>query len=474
MRVAGIFVPGVAMVLLAGSTHAELAPHLSVTGADVATVEITDARRAVESAAWDDLARTPRGPGVYALRARVGGVDAVEVPACAGRRNVRLNGARVQTQNPGPLVVRLPPGGATHDLTFEVVVSAYEKRIACGAAMRGGTARATTEGLGLMTFASPHGALGGGRAVVYVPPGHDSAKPAAVLVGAHPWGGSPWTYAAYAELLHAAAVRDVVLLMPSALGNSLYTAPAEDEVVRAIDALSAHVAVDPRRVSIWGASMGGAGATTIGLHRPDRFATITSLFGDSRYDLSTYVRAILKDEAAAHAVNALDVADNARHLPVWLIHGEDDRVSPITQSLMLARALTERRYAVRFDRIPNAGHEGPLVARFAAEIVEGAASAHAPENPSRITFKSVRAQDTDAYGVHIERAGGDAFVDVERRTDGIHVLQATGIKSIAFARGALGAPDGAPIVVDAPVTPISVRWQTATDAGADAPSGAPR
>jgi len=259
--------------------------------------------------------------------------------------------------------------------------------------------------------------------------------------------------------------------MPSGLGNSLYAAPAEDEVLRAIDALSAQIAVDPRRVSIWGASMGGAGATTIGLHHPDRFAAITSFFGDSRYDLSTYVHAILRDEAAAHAVNALDVVDNARHVPVWLVHGEDDRVSPITQSSMLARALTERRYALRFDRVPNAGHEGALVARFAAEIVDRAADLRAPERPARVTFKSVRAEDKDAYGVHLARAvpgggggsSGDAFVDVERRADGVHVLRASGVKSITLDKGALGATGEPPIVVDPGVPAIDARWATAGD-----------
>jgi len=353
------------------------------------------------------------------------------------------------------------PDPGMHELLVDVAVSGYEKRIACGAPPRTGTVKPSKEGLSLLTFTSPQAAAGGGRAVLFVPAGHDTSKPGALLVGTHPWDGSVWTYAAYAELLREATAKDVVLLMPSGLGNSLYTAPAEDEVMRAIGELTAQVAIDPRRVSIWGASMGGAGATTIGLHRPDRFAHVTSLFGDSRYDLSTYVRSILKDDAAAHAVNALDVVDNARHVPVWLIHGEDDHISPITQSSMLARALTERRYAVRFDRVPSAGHEGGLVARFLPEIVARAADAHVPEHPSRVTFKSVRADDTDAYGVHVTRAGGDALVDLERRADGVHVLRASGVKAITLMKGALGAATDAPIAFEPGVPVVPAHWDTA-------------
>jgi pimeloyl-ACP methyl ester carboxylesterase len=275
----------------------------------------------------------------------------------------------------------------------------------------------------------------------------------------HPWTGSIWTYAAYAELLDEAAARDVVLLFPSGLGNSLYTAAAEDEVLRAIDALGARVAIDPARVSIAGASMGGAGATTIGLHHPDRFAGVTSWFGDSRYDLATYVRPILRDEAGAHAVNAADVADNARWVPVWLIHGEDDRVSPIAQSEILARELAQRGFAVRFDRAPGFGHSGALVAKFAREVVARAAEARAPRFPARVTFRSVRAGDRGAYGVTIDRdATGDAYVDIERGDDGIvHVHRADGVRGISLAPGALGAQPGASVMVDA-TGHVPVTW----------------
>src|SRR4029079_18172424 len=102
--------------------------------------------------------------------------------------------------------------------------------------------------------------------------------------------------------------------------------------MRAIEAVEKEVSVDRQRVSLWGASMGGAGATTISFHHPDRFAFVTSYFGDSRYDLTTYVRNLVGGEEGARRVNALDVLENARHLPVLLVHGEDDHTSPMRQS----------------------------------------------------------------------------------------------------------------------------------------------
>jgi hypothetical protein len=207
--------------------------------------------------------------------------------------------------------------------------------------------------------------------------------------------------------------------------------------------------------------MGGAGATTIGFHHPDRFASVTSFFGDAKYDLATYVRALLPDEDAAHRVNAMDVVDNARHLAVWLIHGEEDRTSPLRQSEILARAMRDRGFPVRFDRVPGFGHAGALVARFLAEVVSVAARARTPRSPARVTYRSVRPWDRGAYGVRIVRASGrgDAFVDVERRDDGVHVRRVEGVRAIALSPGALGTSSSAPPPLVDDTRSVDVRWE---------------
>jgi pimeloyl-ACP methyl ester carboxylesterase len=455
----------VAAALVFGAPRAALAvtleAHAAVKGVDIATVGVRADKGTWQETSWDALDATPRPPGLYELRLRVEGPAngaTVALPHCAGRQRLVLDGAEVPS-SPGPVVAGIGPGA--HDVVIVVKVSAYEKRIACGGRPRLGTLVTTREDLGLLSFSSPYAAKGGGQAVVYVPWGHDLTRPSALLVGLHPWNGTVWTYAAYAQLLREAQARDVLLLMPSGLGNSLYTADAEDEVLRAIDALADVAAIDPRRVSLWGASMGGAGATTIGFHAPDRFASVTSYFGDSKYDVSTYVRSILPDDPTAHLVNALDVVDNAVHLPVWLVHGEDDRTSPIRQSAMLAQAMADPRFSVRFTRVPGMGHEGPLVAKFLAEVVARAATARVPEPVTRVEYRSVRPWDTGAYGVHLVRrsAKGDAFVAVDARADGVHVTRAEGVRAVVVDPGALGTPAARPpaITVDG-VPGVEARW----------------
>jgi enterochelin esterase-like enzyme len=440
---------------------AALAPHVDVDGADVTEAEVRHGAAHWKKTTWDALGQTALLPGPYDVRIRflVDADDgAIALPACADRRSVSLDGRKIAE---GPTPMTSPVASGWHEIVLAFVVGRYERRVACGERPRVGRAVRTIEGLGLLRFDSPYASRGGGEAIVYVPPGHDMQRPGAVLLGTHPWNGSIWTYAAYAELIGEARARDVLLLMPSGLGNSLYTADAEAEVLRALDALSSVARVDSHATSIWGASMGGAGATTIGFHHPDRFASVTSFFGDSRYDLSTYVRAILHDEPSAHLVNALDVVDNARQIPVWLVHGQDDRTSPIAQSQELAEALRQRHFNVRFDAVPGAGHDGALVARFLPELVALASRARTPDRIARVTYRSVRPSDLGAYGVRLERLEGvgDALIDVEREPDGVHVRSAQGVRRITLVPGALSTDPAQlpPIIVDA-APPVDAAW----------------
>jgi len=438
-----------------------LSPHVEVRGVEVQVIDVRPAGGAWKSIPWSDLDRDVVPAGRCELRLRIEAASrALQFPPCAGRQALRLDGRDVLVAD-GPVVVGLSAG--PHEVIVELRISSYERRVACGEPVRIGDPVDGVEGLGLMRFASPHANRGGGQAVVYVPRGHDLNRPSPLLVGTHPWNGSMWTYTAYDELLSEAQRRDVLLLLPQALGNSLYTADAEDEVLRAIDALSAAVAVDPQAVSIWGASMGGAGATTISFHHPDRFAMATSFFGDSRYDRATYAGLILRSDAAAHVVNALDVVDNARHLPVWLIHGEDDRTSKIAQSEILAEAMRRRGYEVRFNRVAGTGHDGSLVARFLRDVVDAASVARVPSRVGRVTYRSVRPNDVGAYGVVIERSPGasDAFVDIETRGGVVHVRKAEGVRHVHLARGALGTDPAQPptIVFDEPGPQADAAWQ---------------
>ena len=438
--------------------------HATVTGASVDIVDVRHVGGGAMRESFSALSSEPRPVGIYTVSFHVdAGAAAIEIPPCAGRQEVRIDGARVQ--NPGTevaqraAIVRDVDAKAAHDVAFDVKVSGYEKALRCSYAPRAGTRTQTTTGLSWISFASPSARLGGGHAVVFVPRAYAKDKPAPLLVGVHPWNGDEWTYANYTELLQEADARGVVLLMPNGLGNTLYQAPSEAEVLRAMTELAQVVAIDPARTSIWGASMGGQGATTIGFHAPDRFANVTSFFGDARFDVSTYVRNLLPTEEAAHAVNPLDVAVNARHQRVLLIHGEDDHTSPIKESIDLDAGLRAFHYDVRFIRHAGMGHEAPMIMLHISDIVRDAQAARVPAAPARVTFRGVRPGDVGAYGVTLARgpAAGDVFVDVEKLEDGtIRVNALTNVAKITLRSGALGAAADARVTFASGVRAVPV------------------
>jgi hypothetical protein len=434
-----------------------------VYGEPVKTVHVTGPEfdKDVE---FSKLATTVLKPATYVVRARGEG-EAVEFPPCNVRGAATIDGKAQKLAEFGPAISTFPKTGM-HDVTFEVKVSNYENRIACGYAPRIGTASESRDDWQFVQFDSPNrGACKSagctpGLAAAYIPRGHDLTKPSAVLLGLHPWNGQAWTYAAYQELMQAAQDRDVVVLLPSALGNSLYTAPAENETMRALAALEGVLAVDPQRVTVFGASMGGAGATTIGLHRPDKFSHIVSFFGDAKYDVSTYVRALLPTEADAHRVNPLDVIENARNVPVWLIHGDADKVSNVVQSQMLYAALSERNYKVRFDKEAGRGHEGLLVTKYIRTIVELTSMVKAPAILTRASYKSVRKEDVGAYGVKLVRSGeGDALFDVEVQAGKLHVHALANVKELVLSKGALGLAVLPELVFEGALSKVPVRME---------------
>lgn len=424
------------------------------------------------------LATTSVSEGAHTVRFEVerGGPSRVLLAPCAGKvqPSVRLDGAPIST-HVGPAGQHFDLDAGRHTVELSLQVSGYEKRVACGAPPRVGPLTWSEAGLRELRYPStrPRGSCERcrpGQALVFVPrtvaegaARGTLAKGAPLLLGLHPWNGALETYAAYMQLLEAAEREGVVLLFADGLGNSLYTKDAEDEVMAALDAMIAVFPIDRDRVSIFGASMGGAGATTVGFHRPDRFAGITSLFGDSKYDLSSYVRRLLPSEADAVRVNALDVVENVRNVPVVLVHGDADKSSKIEQSEWLEQALRRLGYTVRFDRKPGRGHEGRLVSELADDMVHRAATERRVTAPTRVSYRSVRATDVGAYGVSFRKTTAMSFLDLERRADHLQVHACSGIGAIDLEPGALGASANLPVRFAVGVNPVPVRWGAEAD-----------
>ena len=128
---------------------------------------------------------------------------------------------------------------------------------------------------------------------------------------------------------------------------------------------------DARKVAIAGASYGGYAALMGAVRRPDLYRACVPICGVS--DLPAILKSEKKDDpdsydywvrsigdpAADKAM--LEAASPARRAseiacPVLLIHGVDDRVVPVEQSRIMARALKAAGRPHELIEVPNAGH----------------------------------------------------------------------------------------------------------------------
>jgi len=159
--------------------------------------------------------------------------------------------------------------------------------------------------------------------------------------------------------------------------------------------------VDSKRIGIWGGSYGGY-LTALALARAsDLFAAGVDFHGV--HDWNVEIQNMLPTYDPQVRVDAARIAFESSPLasvktwksPVLLIHGDDDRNVPFTQTVRLVEAL--RQQQVNFEQliIPNEIHQFLLYRHwveaykatadfFSRKLVAGTESAHTEQNPAKI------------------------------------------------------------------------------------------
>ncbi|MBI2894312.1 MAG: prolyl oligopeptidase family serine peptidase [Deltaproteobacteria bacterium] len=353
---------------------------------------------------------------------------------------VAIDGRSAGRFGPGLVVLETPalaPGGSV--VAIETWVSSYRRRPAWDGSARIGPIGQRTTGL---LEASVH--PGTRRPYLVQVPDHlDEHRPSPLVVALHPWGVGPWAYVG-SVLLRRAAASGIVVLMPDGLGNSLWVGDAEREALAAIDALASQISIDPDRVYLFGASMGGAGATTIGYRHPDRFAAVASFFGDSLYSVGGYTSAVLPTEESVRAASCLLFVENARHLPTLLVHGRLDATSSPLQSTRLGDRLGALGFAHDLVMRDDRGHEARLVDEETERMLAFFALHRRVTRPSRVSLRSSDASTRSAYWLRLEPSReGWVWADVEIDASGsaVRVLGSENVRRILIdgSRAPLGS-----------------------------------
>jgi predicted peptidase len=147
-----------------------------------------------------------------------------------------------------------------------------------------------------------------------------------------------------------------IVLLPQCRKGQYWHSPEMERMVMAeLDATVKEFGGDAKRVSLAGVSMGGFGAWHLASEQQGKFAAIVSICGGSPLTSG--------DRFAP-------IASRIGQTPVWVFHGEDDRVVPVTESRQMVKALNSIEGShVRYSEYKGVGHNVWLKALAEKELL---------------------------------------------------------------------------------------------------------
>ena len=197
---------------------------------------------------------------------------------------------------------------------------------------------------------------------LFKPEAGQPPHPALILL--HGFGRNAWTERHLAELATASGYKVLALALRGWLGSdgdSDQGLRQPDDVVAAIDWLRRLPSVDPDRIGLIGASMGGQVALLAAARRP-AIRCVAALFPPTDLEhwyvanphMQPYLddltdTAGLRERSPIHHVHDIDV-------PVLLLHGDADENVPLDQSLRMTETLRDAGKEAELLIVSGASH----------------------------------------------------------------------------------------------------------------------
>jgi predicted peptidase len=216
-----------------------------------------------------------------------------------------------------------------------------------GISVAGTSARAEEQKSGLLTRTVKAGAATYNYQV-YVPAKLRDQKKLPVIVFLHgigqrgeggfvpAQGGANAMLRSYLEQIPA-----IVLLPQCRKGHYWHDAEMERMVSESLRQTVAEFEADEGRLYLTGVSMGGFGAWHMASKFPGKFAALVSICGGS---------------PLIAADRFTPIARSVGRTPVWVFHGAEDRIVPVSESRGMIAALKAAGGDVRYNEYANVGH----------------------------------------------------------------------------------------------------------------------
>jgi poly(3-hydroxybutyrate) depolymerase len=158
---------------------------------------------------------------------------------------------------------------------------------------------------------------------------------------------------------HPDRVRSIVVFPQSPPGTVWGQPLSERIALTELDKAIAEFNADASREYLTGISGGGYGAWSLAYHHPDRFAALIVDCGYVR-EMTGVVSGEHYPAIAPGADPYATIAQRLSRLPIWIFHGDADRVVPVEESRRMAAALKAIGADVQYTELAGEGHAACL------------------------------------------------------------------------------------------------------------------
>ncbi len=238
--------------------------------------------------------------------------------------------------------------------------------------------------------------------------------------------------------------------------GSVYQNYGEVDVLEVIEEVAAHHDIDRDRISITGASMGGATVWYLSSHYPDLFAAAAPIAGYCDYQLwekpgGLNFHMYEWEEPSWKSRSAAFLVENLEHTPMWIVHGEWDRALgggvPVEHSRQMSRLMAEKGFAHTYTELPATGHDS-RTPEMLDKVVPWLLDQTNPREPDHVSVTTHGLRHNRSYWVAVEQLehyGTGGLVDA-RLTEGRVAVTTQNVRALSL--GPISRQDASAIVID--------------------------
>jgi predicted peptidase len=150
-----------------------------------------------------------------------------------------------------------------------------------------------------------------------------------------------------------------IVVMPQCQKNFWWIEPPmQDLAIATLEAATREFEGDTQRTYLTGISMGGYGTWYLAQRYPGRFAALIVICGGIRPPAGALkaspnlAQLIPPDQPESYAKAAAKVGN----VPVWIFHGANDDIVPVTESQRMYAAMRQVGTDVHYTEYPSVGH----------------------------------------------------------------------------------------------------------------------